>query len=60
MGDGDDDDQDDDDEPPSRSAVKKRGLDGKLKSPQDLASVSGVPEILFNLHIYFIPDGLRL
>ena len=38
MGDGEDDDPDDEDDLPSRS-LKKRGLDGKLKSPQDLASV---------------------
>lgn len=42
MGDGDDDDQDDDDDPPR--SLKKRGLDGKLKSPQDLASVRGAPD----------------
>jgi hypothetical protein len=40
MGDGEDDDPDDDDDPPR--SMKKRGLDGKLKSPQDLASVCGV------------------
>ena len=43
MGDGEEDDQDDDDDLPSRS-LKKRGLDGKLKSPQDLASVRGVTD----------------
>ena len=53
MGDGDDDDQDDDDDLPSRS-LKKRGLDGKLKPSQDLASVCGVnASKLINLHIYF-------
>ena len=40
LDDGDDDDADED-EDLSRS-VKKRGLDGKLKSPQDLANVRGV------------------
>ena len=40
--------------------MKKRGLDGKLKPPQDLANVRGVavPNPI-NPHINFIPDGLR-
>ena len=41
LDDDDGDDDDDNDDLQSRS-VKKRGLDGKLKSPQDLANVRGV------------------
>jgi hypothetical protein len=54
MGDGEEDDPDDDDDLSSRS-VKKRGLDGKLKPPQDLTNVRAIiVSIPINLHFRLV------